>query len=57
MQLAEKLPNGRGKDGQYRRRRFHCDICDIYHTVYADGKGDEARMRAAVEEAKKVFDI
>lgn len=31
------------KKRKYRVRRFHCDLCDIYKTVFASGTKDETR--------------
>ncbi len=29
------------KQKQYRVRRFHCDLCDLSRTIFADGYKDE----------------
>jgi hypothetical protein len=35
-----RKPRGE-KRKSYRVRRFHCDLCDVYKTVFADGTRDE----------------
>jgi hypothetical protein len=54
MNLDKKLNNGTGKGGVFRRRRYKCDLCEIYYTMYKCGEGDKARSREAVKEAKKI---
>ena len=53
MSLSKTLQNGINIKGQkYRRRRYYCDICAIYHTMYCDGQGDKQQVINAVNEAK-----
>lgn len=54
MELDKRLQNGKSKDGNYRRRRYKCSICDIYYTMYKNGEGDKARTREAVEKSKQI---
>lgn len=55
MVLQQRLQNGKNKTGlQYRRRRYYCSLCDIYHTMYCDGQGDAEQVHEALEEAKKL---
>lgn len=54
MKLVKKFPakpRGRLKKvfGLYR---FHCEHCDIYHTMVGDGFVDNLKVEAAVEAAK-----
>ncbi len=55
MTLVKRFNNLVNRQGnQYRVRRFHCDLCDIYFTMYADGHGDKEHEHEAVESAKKL---
>jgi len=55
MELSKRLQDGTNIKGQkYRRRRYHCDICDIYHTMYCDGQGDKQAVINAVNESKEL---
>lgn len=55
MVLVKKFPakpRGRLKKvfGLYR---FHCEHCDIYHTMVGDGYVDDLKVREAVDAAKR----
>ena len=55
MNLVKRLNNGQNKSGlKYRRRRYHCPICDIYHTMYCDGSGDDAHVAEAIKDSDKI---
>lgn len=54
MEFSKRLSNGRSKAMfQYRRIRYYCPICDVYHTQYMDGSIDEDNVSSAVDQAKK----
>ena len=55
MELSVRLQDGKNIKGlKYRRRRFYCSICNIYHTIYCDGYGDKQQVIDAVNEAKNI---
>lgn len=52
MQLVKSIKPKKGT--QYRKRRFHCDLCSYSTTIYADGVMDLKLIPdQAVEDAKK----
>lgn len=54
MKLVKKGRTTRTKN-KSRIRRFHCDLCDISHTVYADGQRD--LIYDPIEAARKAGNI
>lgn len=37
---------------KYRIRRYHCELCEISHTVFANGVEDHHRVIEAINESK-----
>jgi hypothetical protein len=58
MEMVERLSNGKNRRGHsYRRRRFHCYICDIYHMEYADGQSQDNYDRKTLELAQEEYSV
>lgn len=56
MKLEKKLSTVKKVCTMYRRRRFHCTVCDFSETIYGDGSGDKkTRPNQAIEDVKKMF--
>lgn len=56
MELDKYVKSGgkkpSGKRRSYRIRRFRCDVCDVYKTIYADGQKDVGMYDREEEDAK-----
>lgn len=53
MVLDERLKDGKGKVGVYRRRKFECLECGYTDLIHADGGKDVEPFRRIDEEIKK----
>ena len=40
MEFESRLPNGKGRNGEYRIRRFRCIACDNTELIFAEGAKD-----------------
>lgn len=55
MKLSKKFESRTGKQGVYRVRRFNCTICDYSELITADGSGEKARERQALNDQQKLY--
>lgn len=53
MIFDERLNNGKGRKGLYRRRRFKCLECGHTDIIYADGGWDVAPFRKIDEQIEE----